>query len=313
MLCVLAGAGCDKLSPPEPDPAPEAATDKAEAAPEVPGPPGPSAPTAPVRYGVPFAWETSPDEPLAKARDLMGEVLRANASFIGSSSKRLAALPEVEQPRATVVACADSHVQADAWDETPEGDVFTVRNLGNQVSGALGSVQYGVEHLQTPVLMVVGHTGCGAVRSALAPAATLGASARRELEGLKLSPARSGASAEQAWTEAVVANVHSQVTLAVEQFGARVHSGELTVVGAVYDVRDGLGGGHGKLHVVNVNTNVDAPRVEAFVKAMRTEQEPATAKASAQNVPAAERIRAIIERTERSMAPGAVRAAHKSY
>lgn len=266
-----------------------------------------------MRYGVPFAWETSPEEPLAKARELMGEVLRTNAAFMRSSSKRLAVLPEAERPRATVVTCADSHVQAGAWDETPEGDVFTVRNIGNQVSSALGSIQYGVEHLHTPVLMVVGHTGCGAVRSVLTKAATLGPSAREELDGLKLPPARSGASAEQAWTEAVVANVHSQVTLAVQQFGALVHSGELTVVGAVYDVRDGLGAGHGQLHVVNVNTNIEPMRVEAFVKAMRAEHGPATAKTSAPATPAEERIRAIIERTERSMTPSAVRAAHRSH
>lgn len=302
LFCVLAGAGCDRLSPPEP--APADAPEKAKAAPEaVPS----AAPSVPMRYGVPFAWETSPDEPLAKARDLMAEVLRSNAAFVGSSAKRLAALPDAEQPRATVVACSDSHVQAAAWDESPEGDVFTVRNIGNQISSALGSVQYGVEHLHTPVLMVLGHTGCGAVQSVLAKSPTL----PQELDTLKLPPARSGAGAEQAWTEAVVANVHAQVTQAVQQFGALVHSGELTVVGAVYDVRDGLGGGHGRLHVVNVNTNIETSRVEAFVKAVRVEQAPA--KSSAPATAAEERIRAIIERTERSMAPGAVSAAHRGH
>lgn len=312
MFCVLAGAGCDKLSPPEPAPAEE--PEKAEAPSSPVEAAAPSAvPTAPVRYGVPFAWETSPDEPLAKARGFMGEVLRANAAFVSSGSKRIGDLPEAEHPRATLVACADSHVQAGAWDDTPEGDVFTVRNIGNQVSSALGSIQYGVEHLHTPVLMVVGHTGCGAVHSVIAKPADLGPSTRQELEGLKLPPARSGASAEQVWTDAVVANVHAQVALAVQQFGAFVHSGELTVVGAVYDVRNGLGGGNGKLHVVNINTNVDAVRVEAFVKAMSAEQGPTTAKVSAPGGAAEERIRAIIERTERSMAPGAVRAARRAY
>lgn len=253
---------------------------------------------------MPFAWETSPDEPLARARTFMGEVLSANTRFVAIGKEHFAPFVDGQHPRATVVACADSRVQANAWDSSPEDDDFTIRNIGNQIPNALGSVEYGIEHLHTPVLMIVGHTGCGAVKAVLEKTEGLAAPIAAELSQLKLPEGKPGAAPAKAWSDAVLANVNAQVATAVQHFAAFVNSGELTVVGAVYDFRNDLGGGHGRLHLVNVNTNVEPPRIEAFIKAVQSAEARSAAKgaAAAPKLSAVdERVRTILERAERAL------------
>jgi carbonic anhydrase len=271
----LAAFGCNQLKaltgdkkkdkPAAAAPAPPASTPAVEPAKATAG----AEPAEPARYGVPFAWESSPNEPLAKARGFLAEALRANQIAVALGRQHYAPFLAGQTPRATVVTCADSRVQTTAWDQTPENDDFTVRNIGNQVSNALGSVEYGVEELHTPLLLVVGHTGCGAVKAAMGKPDELSPAIRAELAPLKLPPARKGVSPEEAWTGAVSANVNAQVQLATEHFAELVHSGDLTVVGAVYDFRNDLGKGHGRLHVINVNTNTDPARIDAFLKAVQ--------------------------------------------
>jgi carbonic anhydrase len=228
----------------------------------------------PDRFGVPFAWETSPNEPLAKARGFLAEVLRANQIQVGLGRQHYTPFIDTETPRATIVTCADSRVQSSAWDQTPENDDFVVRNIGNQVNNALGSIEYGVEHLHTPLLLIVGHTGCGAVKAVLEKSDDLSGPIRAELAGLKLPASKSGASAEQKWTDAVIANVNLQVATATEHFASAVHSGDLTIVGALYDLRNSLSKGHGRLHLVNVNTNTDPARIDAFIRAIQSAPSP---------------------------------------
>lgn len=220
------------------------------------------------KYAVPFAWESSPDDPLAVARAFMGEVVRDNKAHAALGVKVFAEYRDAQKPRATVVTCSDSRVHTSAFDETPENDVFMIKNIGNQIENAEGSVEYGVEHLNTPVLFVIGHTGCGAVKAAMeGELSKLSKPVRSELEHLKL-PELSAKDQNAAWAEAVVANVRNQVAHAVEHFGGRVQQGKLTVVGAVYDFRNDLGQGAGKITIVDVNGNNEPERMKAFVAAI---------------------------------------------
>ncbi|HWP06867.1 MAG TPA: carbonic anhydrase [Polyangiaceae bacterium] len=268
-------SGCDKLvgdaradeGKPHPAqsaaPAPaKSAVPVARAAPEL-SEPG-------TRYGIPFAWEVEKDEPLAKARAYLGELLTDNAANAQLGKQHFAPLAEKQAPRATVVACADSRVQASAWDATPENDVFTIRNIGNQLTTAHGSVEYGLEHLHTPVLIVLGHTGCGAVKAAMGKLDELEPPIKSELSGMKLPPPNPKANERRAWADAVVANVNQQVDFAVGHYGKLLREQRVLVVGAVYDFRNDLGRGFGRISIVNVNGNTDTKRLRAFELALGT-------------------------------------------
>jgi carbonic anhydrase len=221
------------------------------------------------RFALPFAWEKSPTEPLARTRAFLREVVRDNDTYMQRGPAFFKAFANQETPRATVIACADSRVQPAAWDASPENDDFSIRNIGNQVGNGLGSIEYGVEQLQTPLLVVLGHTGCGAVKAAMGDLSTLSEPIRRELLPLKAAKTKGKTPpTDAAWRDAVLKNVHDQVEHALGAFASRVNAGQLTVVGAVYDFRNDLGKGPGRVSIINVN-GVKAPaRLKSFEDAV---------------------------------------------
>jgi carbonic anhydrase len=240
-------------------------------------------------FPVPFAWETSRDEPLAMARQFLRDLLNDNRAYMGRGAPFFAAFKDSQSPRATVIACSDSRVQTPAFDATPENDDFMIRNIGNQIANSEGSVEYGVEHLGTPVLLVLGHTGCGAVKAAMGETAGLSPAVRGEVEKIKAKKPKSGANPESAWAEAVIENVNDQVAFALAKFGGRVQAGKLTVIGAVYDFRDDMAQGVGRVNIVNVNGNAEPQRMRAFVDAVEVQPaaKPGSKPAANRNVEAA--------------------------
>ncbi len=222
----------------------------------------------PGKFIVPFAWEAGKDEPLAQTRAFLADVLQDNEGYMEHGDKWFASFAERETPRATILTCADSRVHTTAWDVTPENDDFVVRNIGNQIESGEGSLEYGVEHLRTPLLMIVGHTGCSAVKAAMGDISKLSEPIRKELEHLRVPKAAASKSADAAWTEAVIVNVNNQVETALKRFSKDVQAGQLTVVGAVYDLRNDLQQGAGRLVIVNVNGNSERERMNAFVNAV---------------------------------------------
>jgi len=230
---------------------------------------------APQKYIVPFAWETSKGEPLALTRAFLKESFEDNKTYMEHGPRFFSAFADAELPRATVVTCSDSRVQPQAWDETSENDDYTVRNFGNTVVADEASIEYGVEHLNTPLLLIVGHTGCAAVKAASGDTSKLSRAMRAQLKGLRVPRANATKHENEAWAQSVIANVHNQVQLALKKYGKRVHSGSLTVIGAVFDFRDDLGQGPGKFMIVDVNGNRESARLEAFMAAVNDGQRPA--------------------------------------
>jgi carbonic anhydrase len=253
---------------------------------------------APQKYAVPFAWEASKTEPLSLIRAFLKDSFEDNKTYMEHGPKFFSAFADAELPRATVVTCSDSRVQPQAWDETSENDDYTVRNFGNTIGGDEGSIEYGVEHLSTPLLLIVGHTGCGAVKAASLDTSKLSKSMQKRLENLQIPRPSAGKSDNQAWAEGVIANVHNQVALALKKYGQRVQGGSLTVVGAVLDFRNDLGQGAGKLVIVDVNGNGEPERMAAFMAAIDQEPPAKNAKKPTKEARAAEDARRSLERVK---------------
>ncbi|NLI13597.1 MAG: carbonic anhydrase [Peptococcaceae bacterium] len=73
-----------------------------------------------------------------------------------------------QKPFAIVVTCSDSRVPPELIFDQALGDIFVIRTAGNVVDEiATGSVEYAVEHLEVPLLVVMGHEKCGAVTAAV--------------------------------------------------------------------------------------------------------------------------------------------------
>jgi carbonic anhydrase len=110
----------------------------------------------------------TPDEALQRLID-------GNARFVGGQSAQqspardwLKDLVGSQNPFATILGCSDSRVPPEIVFDQGLGDLFIVRVAGNVVSAEiLGSLGYALEHLRTPLFVVLGHERCGAVQAAL--------------------------------------------------------------------------------------------------------------------------------------------------
>ncbi|HEU4403882.1 MAG TPA: carbonic anhydrase [Polyangiaceae bacterium] len=205
---------------------------------------------------------------LEAAAGMLSRVLDDNDKFVASHpSEHFDPFLNEQHPGATVVACSDSRFHDEAIDREPDGNLFVVRNIGNQIGSAAGSVEYGIEHLHTPLLVVVGHVGCGAVKAALGDYGAERTPIRKELDGLHLSlrevQEKKFDSFEARWLAGVVANVHRQVADAMRENEARIAKGELFVIGSVYDFRGDFGLRRGSLHIVNLNGERDVAKIYA--------------------------------------------------
>lgn len=71
-----------------------------------------------------------------------------------------------QHPYAVVVTCSDSRVPPELIFDQGLGDLFVIRNAGNVIDPiSMGSIEYGTNHLGTPLVVVLGHTNCGAVKA----------------------------------------------------------------------------------------------------------------------------------------------------
>jgi len=97
------------------------------------------------------------------------EIFMHNVSFGDfSPARRKETAESGQQPFAAVISCSDSRVIPEAIFTAGIGDLFVIRSAGNTIdSSIIGSVEYAVEHLGCNLVVVMGHTGCGAVTAAL--------------------------------------------------------------------------------------------------------------------------------------------------
>jgi carbonic anhydrase len=189
-------------------------------------------------------------------------VLDANRDFVKQHSKGYF-LPFIkgQTPKATVLGCADSRVHSHAIDPHPDGDLFLVRNIGNQLVPVRGSIEYGVRHLHTPLLLVLGHTMCGAVRAAMQNYSEMSPAIKTELDNLHV-PHGDPDNATLV-LDSVEHNINHQVDEAMNFFADELNQQKLIVIGAVYDFRNDYHQGYGRLVIVNVNGSTDVGKIKA--------------------------------------------------
>lgn len=153
-------------------------------------------------------------------------------------------------PDATMVLCSDSRVDMNSINQSPAGQLFTIRNIGNQIKTAYGSVEYGVSHLHTPMLIIVGHSGCGAIKAAMSNYEAESDNIKRELDFLEVN-------AKESLNQNIIQNVNHQIKLAIDDFADEVRDGRLLVLGLIYDIHNDYKQGSGKIILVNINNETD--------------------------------------------------------
>jgi carbonic anhydrase len=115
----------------------------------------------------PPASDLTPDQALELLRRGNEQFLTGGRTSVLTSSQRRLDLAAGQQPFAAYVTCSDSRVPPELLFGRGLGELFIIRNAGNTVDTvALGSIEYAVAVLNVPLVVVMGHESCGAVRAA---------------------------------------------------------------------------------------------------------------------------------------------------
>jgi carbonic anhydrase len=187
------------------------------------------------------------DEVLARLKAGNERFVRGEARFPTVQKDILADLAKGQQPYATILGCSDSRVPPELVFDAGFGELFVVRVAGNVISNeVLGTLQYAGVHLRTPLFVVMGHEGCGAVAATLATKFS-GAKERSRIALLleNIAPGLSDidrySPPEEQLRAAVEANVRWSMHQLVETPEAkqRQQEGVMKLVGAVYELTTG--------------------------------------------------------------------------
>jgi carbonic anhydrase len=163
------------------------------------------------------------------------------------AARRALTAAQGQHPLAVILSCADSRVPPEIIFDQGIGDIFVVRVAGNIAAGSqLASIKYAVEYLGAPLVVVLGHSHCGAVAAALAGGkqtpnlADLLAFIQPAVE--KARQANPGAAQDVLLNAAITDNVRQ----AMADFAAsspsireRLKDGRVRLVGAVYELDSG--------------------------------------------------------------------------
>ena len=182
-------------------------------------------------------------------RQALQRLLEGNERFTASRAlhphqtpERRTELTAGQQPFAVVVGCSDSRIPPEVIFDLGLGDIFVIRTAGNVLDDVgLGSLEYAVEHLHVPLILVLGHEHCGAVTSAVQEGEVHG-----HLSSIlkAIQPA-----VDQAKTEpgdvldnaikANVARIVDQIKTTAPILSRAAQEGDVDVVGAYYHLDSG--------------------------------------------------------------------------
>lgn len=212
----------------------------------------PTTPSAPATATVPATMTAVPSGVVTEPARAIQLLQAGNARYVTGFSinqdvgaARKQDLVPLQTPFAVILSCSDSRVPPEILFDQSLGNLFVVRDAGNVIDPAvLGSVQYGVDRLRAPLVVVVGHEGCSTVGTALG-ATPVPFAISSVLDQIRpaIRTARSTATTGEALFNATVqqnaqnsaAQVRNSALLA-----PLVKSGKLQVVAAEYSANSGV-------------------------------------------------------------------------
>lgn len=194
------------------------------------------------------------EAPVKNGEEALQRLMEGNKRFVAfklhkpnANEERRQELDKGQQPFATIFSCVDSRVPPELVFDRGLGDLFVTRTAGQVADkSVLGSIEYGAEHLHIPLLMILGHTNCGAVKATIETVESNGhveGNVGALIDGIRPAVVKAKtAGGGDLLDKAVRANVE----LAVERMknvpalSNDVKLGHLKIVGAVYNLDSGV-------------------------------------------------------------------------
>lgn len=196
--------------------------------------------------GLVFAVSEKGNEALQKLMDGNKRFVDGTLAQKDLGKAKREELAKGQTPFAIVLTCSDSRVPPELLFDQGLGDVFVVRVAGNVVDPiALGSIEYGAEHLGSPLLVILGHSKCGAVKATLEakgkPEGNIGAIIKKIMPAADVAKKKGGTQDEILETaiKQNVKNVYADIMKNSKIVSHLVGEGKLTIATAEYDITTG--------------------------------------------------------------------------
>lgn len=185
--------------------------------------------------------------------DALTRLRTGNARFVADAAEALpitnprrTALAQGQSPFATVLSCADSRVPPEVIFHTGLGDLFVVRSAAHVADKAvMATIEYGVDRLHTPLLVVMGHESCGIVKAAIDTPEARPAEPNLDYLLKALRPAVTRSASRPADTrlrDAILANVEETINQLLDSSAVikrLAETQQLTLVGGYYELATG--------------------------------------------------------------------------
>ncbi|MEK6635396.1 MAG: carbonic anhydrase [Planctomycetota bacterium] len=229
--------------------------------------------------------------------NIFRHLLVHNEAFVKSTdATKFLAYATRQNPYITLVTCADSRVQGNILGTDIFNKVFLIRNAGNQVAINRGSIEYSILVLKTPVMLILGHTDCGAVKFATHACITQSkeivnlaksfdrlmqtdySSISREVKsemlpltipierGIPYLSKLGSENKELAYLSQI--NVDYQIEKTLKYYGGLVKENKLTIIGGIYDFVGAYSKELGRILITNINGITDMNGLQENAKAI---------------------------------------------
>ena len=202
-----------------------------------------------------FAAENAPPKPqnVISPDAALERLMKGNARYVDNAplpsdfASTRAALTTGQNPFASVLSCSDARITPEHCFDAERGDLFVARIAGNYLTtGLLASLEYGAAVLQSPLIMVLGHTNCGAISAAIsAEVNNTDYPGHISIITSDLAPAVRAAMKKNP-SNLALAVVRENVSMNVQALRdstpilrKRVQEGQLKIVGGIYNLDTG--------------------------------------------------------------------------
>ena len=170
-------------------------------------------------------------------RYVSGKLIHQN-----QNAQRRTEVAKKQKPFAIILSCSDSRVPPEIIFDQGIGDLFVIRTAGNIVDNiTIGSIEYAAEHLEVPLLVVLGHERCGAVE-----ATVKGGNIKGHIKSIVSNIARAVDKASSQKGDKLENSVIQNINNVVDELNHSkpileelIHEKKLKIVGARYDLDDG--------------------------------------------------------------------------
>ena len=186
------------------------------------------------------------DDPLTLLKKGNKRFVLNKTQYVNEDSIRVKELIKGQNPQAVIVGCSDSRVAPEVLFDQGLGDLFVIRTAGNVMDNfELGSIEYAAEHLHTKLIVVMGHTSCGAIKAMLEHCNPETSHQQHAIPGHIASIVKAlekSVSDKSTPDQAAISNVRNGVNQLKNSdpiLKGLYEKGEVQIVGAIYHIETG--------------------------------------------------------------------------